>query len=175
MHTLLHDSSRSVILQVEQVLRVLGHHSHASIEVQPLQVGHNLKSLLPSEIRLIQYRKQRDGHRGGSDEVALTQGGECDGSHLLDSGVGLATDDSPRPRLYWVKRYHQAGLVDVQVVDHGQAATVDRNFPAVAKANESVVEHLQELRAMLAHGTQSPVLGEEEVGVVVHVQLKSQP
>jgi hypothetical protein len=28
---------------------------------------------------------------------------------------------------------------------------------------------------MLAHGTKSPILGEEEVGVIVHVHLKTQP
>jgi hypothetical protein len=44
---------------------------------------------------------------------------------------------------------------------------VDRDFLVVAEMEECVVKHLQEPWAMLACGTKSPVLDEEEVGVVV--------
>jgi hypothetical protein len=136
---------------------------------------HGLKSLLPHGVCLIPYRKECDGHHGCSGEAALTQGGECDERRLLDSDVGLATDDGPRPRLCWVERYGHAGLAYVQAVDRGQAAAVDHKFPAIAKANECVIEHSWKPQAMLAYGTQSPILGEEKVGVAIHVHLKSQP
>jgi hypothetical protein len=42
MHTLLHDDFGGVMLQVEQVLGVLGHRSHAGVEVWALKVGHSL-------------------------------------------------------------------------------------------------------------------------------------
>jgi hypothetical protein len=38
MHTLLHDRYSYVMLQVEQVMHVLGHHSHADVEVSALEV-----------------------------------------------------------------------------------------------------------------------------------------
>jgi hypothetical protein len=40
------------------------------------------------------------------------------------------------------------------------------------RASPSFVEHSQEPRAVLAHGTQSPILGKVEVGVIVHLHLK---
>jgi hypothetical protein len=51
---------------------------------------------------------------------------------------------------------------------------VDRDFLVVAEM-ECVVKQSQEPRAMLAHGIKSPVLGEEEVGVVLLVHMKTQP
>jgi hypothetical protein len=53
MHMLLHDGSGGVMLQVEQVLDVLGHRSHAGVEVRILEVGHDLKAMLPHKIFLI--------------------------------------------------------------------------------------------------------------------------
>jgi hypothetical protein len=44
-HRLLHDGPSGVMLQVEQVLRVLGHRSHAGVQVGALEVGCGLKSL----------------------------------------------------------------------------------------------------------------------------------
>jgi hypothetical protein len=92
-HTLLHDGSSGLVLQVEQVLHVLGHCSHVDIEVQALDVGHGLKALLPHRIFLNLNREQRDQHRGGSGEATLTQSGEWDVCHLLDGGVRLTADD----------------------------------------------------------------------------------
>jgi hypothetical protein len=57
-------------------------------------------------------------------------------------------------------------------VGHGQSAIVDRRNLVIAKIEECVVQHAQEPWAMLARGTQSPVLGEIEVGVIVQLHLK---
>jgi hypothetical protein len=108
-------------------------------------------------------------------EAALTQGGEYNKHRLLDGGVRLAANDGSHPSLSRVEGYCHTGLTYVQAVNHGQAAAVDRNIPTVAEVNDCIIEHSQEPWAMLARGTQSPILGEEEVGVVVHVHLKSQP
>jgi hypothetical protein len=54
----------------------------------------------------------------------------------------------------------------------GQSATVDQSIPVVAKTDECVVYHSQEPRAMLACGTQPPILGDVEVGVIVQLHLK---
>jgi hypothetical protein len=174
-HTLLHDNPNGVKLQVEQVLHILGHRSHVSAKVRALEVRHGLKALLPHGIFLIPNHEKCDRHRGGSSKVTLTQRGECDVSRLLNGGVGLAAGDGPHPRILLVEVYHHASVTYVQAINHRQAAVVDRDFPDVAEMEECVVKHPREPRAMLAHGTKFPVLSEEEVGVVIHVHLKTQP
>jgi hypothetical protein len=49
------------------------------------------------------------------------------------------------------------------------------DFPIIAEIEECVVEHSWKPQALLAHGIKSPILGEEEVVVVVQVHLKTQP
>jgi hypothetical protein len=68
---LLHDGSGGVVLQVEQVLHVLGHQSHAAIEVRALEFRHGRQVLLPHGIFLIPNQEKRDGHRCGSGDAAL--------------------------------------------------------------------------------------------------------
>jgi hypothetical protein len=92
-HTLLHDSSGGVVLQVAQVLFILGHGSHVDIEVRALDVGHGLKALLPHMIFLNLNREWRDQHPSGSGEVTHTKRGEWDVCHLLHGGVRLTADD----------------------------------------------------------------------------------
>jgi hypothetical protein len=48
------------VLEVEQVLRVLGQRSHPGVEVRALEVGHSLKTLLPYEILLILNWEKHD-------------------------------------------------------------------------------------------------------------------
>jgi hypothetical protein len=133
MHTLLHDGSCSVMLQVEQVLGVLGHRSHADVEVQALEVRHGLNALLPHWVFLILNQEKHDRHHGDSGKVTLTQRGECDVCRLLDGDVRLVADDGSHPRLCRVDGYHHVGHTYVQAVNHRQLAAVDRNFPAVAE------------------------------------------
>jgi hypothetical protein len=45
--TLLPGCPGGVVLEVEQVLHVLGHRGHLGVEVRALEVGHGLKTLLP--------------------------------------------------------------------------------------------------------------------------------
>jgi hypothetical protein len=56
-----------------------------------------------------------------------------------------------------------------------RATAVERVIPVVAETTECIIQHLWKPRAVLAHGNNSPILGEGEVGVVVHVHLKPQP
>jgi hypothetical protein len=49
---------------------------------------------------------------------------------------------------------------------------VDQSVPVVTKADECVVQHSQEPRAMQARGTQSPILNEVEVRVIIWLHLK---
>jgi hypothetical protein len=58
---------------------------------------------------------------------------------------------------------------------HGHASMVDWYIPIVAEAEKSIVKHSQEPRAMLAHGTQPPILSDGDMGVVSRVHLKAQP
>jgi hypothetical protein len=139
--------------------------------VRALEVRHGLKSLLPHGISLILNREKPDQHCDGSGEATLTQRGECDVSRLLDGSVRFAADDGPHPWILLVEGYHHASLAYVQAIGHGQATEVDRYFPVVAEAEKCVVKHSWEPWAMLARGTKSPVLDEEEVGVVIHVHL----
>jgi hypothetical protein len=52
--TLLDDGLDGVPLQVEHVLRVLGHHSHTGVEVRTLWVGYILKTLPPHWLLLLE-------------------------------------------------------------------------------------------------------------------------
>jgi hypothetical protein len=54
----------------------------------------------------------------------------------------------------------------------GQLATVYWSVPVLAKMDKCIVHHSQEPQAVLAHGTQSPIHGEVEVGVIVQLHLK---
>jgi hypothetical protein len=58
---------------------------------------------------------------------------------------------------------------------HRHVTAVDRNIPIVAELVECVVQHSQKSRAMLTHGAKAPILSNDDVGVVVHVHLKTQP
>jgi hypothetical protein len=49
---------------------------------------------------------------------------------------------------------------------------VDRSVPVVAKMDKCVVLHPQEPWAILACGTQSPILRKVEVGVIIQLHLK---
>jgi hypothetical protein len=138
-HTLLHDGFDGVVLQVEQVLHVLGHRSHVNIEVQDLEVRHGLKALLPHGIFLNPNQERCDRHRGGSGDVTLTQRGEWDVCCLLDGGVRLITDGGSHPWLHRVEEYHHTSFAHVQAVNHRQATMVDRNFPILTKMEECVI------------------------------------
>jgi hypothetical protein len=60
MRTLLHPRPGGVMLEVEQVLHVPGQQSHPGVEVQALEVGHDLKALLPYRVLLIPNWEKRD-------------------------------------------------------------------------------------------------------------------
>jgi hypothetical protein len=51
--TLLHACPGGVVLKVEQVMSVPGQRSHPDVEVRALEVGHDLKTLLPYGVLLI--------------------------------------------------------------------------------------------------------------------------
>jgi hypothetical protein len=52
--TPLHACPGGVVLKVKQVLHVPGQRSHPGVEVRALEIGHDLKTLLPYGILLIQ-------------------------------------------------------------------------------------------------------------------------
>jgi hypothetical protein len=141
VQTLLDDSPGSAGLQVKHVLCVPGQHSHASVEVRALGVGHGLKTLFPHRILLVTDQKERDWHRGSVGEAALTQGGECDLCRLLDGLIQLDPDDGCHPLLHWVEGYHHVDLALVLAMGHRHATTVDRSVPAIAELAECVVQH----------------------------------
>jgi hypothetical protein len=58
--TLLPVCLSGVVLEVEQVLGVLGNRCHPSMEVRALEVGHGLKALLPYGALLIPNREKHD-------------------------------------------------------------------------------------------------------------------
>jgi hypothetical protein len=84
---LLDDSPGSGVLQVERVLSILGHCSHAYVEVKTLRIGYGLKALLPHGVSLVVNRKERDWHRGGVTKATPTQGSAGDLCRLLDDVV----------------------------------------------------------------------------------------
>jgi hypothetical protein len=128
----------------------------------------------PHRILLVADRKERDWHHGGVGEAGLTQGGECDLCRLLDGLIQLDLDDSCHPRLHRVEGYHHVDLALVLAMGHRHAATVDRSVPVVAELAECVVQHSRKTRMMLARGAKAPIYSDGDVGVVVHVHLKTQ-
>jgi hypothetical protein len=60
MHMLLHVDPGGVVLQVEQVLCILGHCNHPGAEVGALEVRHGLKMLLSYRVLLILNQEKRD-------------------------------------------------------------------------------------------------------------------
>jgi hypothetical protein len=82
-----------LLLEVEQVLRVLGQRRHPGVEVRTLEVGHGLKTLLPYEVLLILNWEKRDRQCCSSGEAVLAQGGDCHVRHKLNASVGLTGDD----------------------------------------------------------------------------------
>jgi hypothetical protein len=175
VQTLLDDGPDSADLQVKHVLRVSGKRIHAGMEVRALGVGHGLKTLLPHRILLVTNQKERDWHRGGVGEVALTQGGECDLCRLLNGLIQLDPDDSCHPQLRRVEGYHHVDHALVLAMGHRHATTVDRNVPVIALLAECIVQYSWEPQVVLARGAKAPILGDGYVGVVVHVHLKTQP
>jgi hypothetical protein len=171
VQTVLDDGPGSAGLQVKHVLRVPGQRSHASVEVRALGVGHDLKMLFPHMILLAINQKECDWHHGGVDEVALTHGGECDLSHLLDGLIQVDPDDGCHPWLHRVEGYHHVDLALVLAMGHIHATAVNRNIAVVAEPAECVIQHSREHQAMLAHGAKAPILSNGDMGVVVHVHL----
>jgi hypothetical protein len=148
---------------------------HAGVDVMPLGVGHGLKALLPHRFLFVTDQKERDWHRGGVGEAALTQGGACDLCRLFDGLIQLDPDDSCHPQLHRVDGFHHVNLAFVLAMGHRHATTVDWSIPVVTELVECVVQHSQKPRAMLARGAKAPILSDGDVGVVVHVHLKTQP
>jgi hypothetical protein len=111
--TLLDDGPGCVVLQVEQVLCILGHLSHTVMEVGALGAGHSHKALVPHGVFLIMNREESGRHLDSGGEVALTKSGEGDECHLLNGAVELAADDGPHPWVYGVEGYHHADLPHV--------------------------------------------------------------
>jgi hypothetical protein len=145
------------------------------MEVGPLRVGHGLKVLLPHRILLVADQKERDWHRGGVGEAGLTQRGECDLYRLLDGLIQLDPDDSCHPWLHRVEGYHHVDLALVLAMGHRYAAVVDRSVPVIAELAECVIQHSQKTQAMLARGAKAPIHSDGDMGVVVHIYLKTQP
>jgi hypothetical protein len=175
VQTLPHDGPASVGRQVKHVLHVPGQRSHVDVEVRDLGVGHSLTALLPHRILMVMDRKEHDWHRGIVSEAALTQEGECVLCPLLDGLIQLDPDDGCHPRLRWVEGYHHVDLALVLTMGHTHVTAVDRSVPVVAELAECVVQHSREPRAMLARRAKAPILSDRDVGVVVHVHLKTQP
>jgi hypothetical protein len=145
------------------------------MEVGPLGVGHGLKALLPNRILLVADRKERNWHCHGVGEAGLTQGGECDLCRLLDGLIQLDPDENCHPRLHWVEGYHHVDLALILTMGHRHAAAVDKSVPVVAELAECVVQHSRKTRVMLARGAKAPIHSDGDVGVIVHVHLKTQP
>jgi hypothetical protein len=93
---------------------------------------------------------------------------------LLKSVVQLDTNNGRSPWLSWAEGYHHTDLTPVRTMGRRHATTVDRNIPVVAEVEQCIV-HVWKPRAMLACGAKAPILSDGDVGVVVHVNLKTEP
>jgi hypothetical protein len=94
---------------------------------------------------------------------------------LLDGLIQLDPDDSCHPQLHRVEGYHHVDLALVLAMGHRHAAAIDMSVPVVADLVECVVQHSWKPRVMLARGAKAPIRSDGDMGVVVHVLLKTQP
>jgi hypothetical protein len=94
---------------------------------------------------------------------------------LLDGLIQLDPDDGCHPRLRRVEGCHHVDLTLVLAMGHIHATAVDRSVPVVAELAECIVQHSRKPRAMLACGAKALILSNGDIGVVVHVHLKTQP
>jgi hypothetical protein len=168
--TMLNDDAANVVLQVEQVLYVLGHMCPTGAELWAREVASGLKVPVPCGILLVPDREQSDRR---VSEALLAHGSECHMHHLLNGIVDLVSDDGSCPRCRGVDGYLHPDLTIVQAMGLKRTAAVDGNRPIVAEANECAQQHSQETQAVLARGTKLSVLAEGAVGVV-HVHLQTQ-
>jgi hypothetical protein len=139
--------------------------------VWALEVRHDLKALLPLELLLIVDWEQRDRHGGGGGETTLTQGGESHMCHLLDGIINLTANDGSRPWCRGVKGYLHPDLTNIQDMGPKRTTGVEGDIPVRAKADNCIPHQPRKPRAVLAHGSKTPVLAKGEVGVVVNVHL----
>jgi hypothetical protein len=117
--TLLPGCPGGVVLDVEQVLHVLGQRSPPGVEVRAPEVGHDLMALLPYGVLLIPNLEKCDRQCCSSGKAVLAQGGESDVCHHLNASVRLAVDDGARPRIHGVEGYCHANLTLIHVVGRG--------------------------------------------------------
>jgi hypothetical protein len=161
-----HDGPAGAGLQVKQVLRIPSQCSHASVEVGPLGVGHSLKALLPHGILLVAaVSARRVSHREVSATCAV-----CSTVSSSSTPMTVAIHGS-----IGLRGYHHIDLTLILAMGHRHAAAVDRSVPFVAELAECVVQHSRKTRAMLARGAKALIRSDGDVGVVVHVHLKTQP
>jgi hypothetical protein len=123
----------------------------------------------------LRIKKSAIGIAAVSHEAGLTQGGECNLCCLLDDLIQLDPDDSCHPRLHRIEGYHHVDLALVLAMGNRHVAAVDRSVPVVAELAECVIQHSRKTRAMLARGANAPIRSDGDMGVVVHVHLKTQP
>jgi hypothetical protein len=168
-HTLLDNDAARVVLQVEQVLCVLGHLRPSSIELWACEVASGLKTLAPLRLLLDVDRKEHDRHVG---EASLAQGSECHVRHLLDGVINLTPNDGSYPQCCGVDGYLHPDPTIVQAMGLKGLAAVDRDRPIVAEANECAQQHSRKSRAVSARGPKASFLAEGAVGVVFHVHLR---
>jgi hypothetical protein len=122
------------------------------MKVGALKVGHGLKALLLYGVLLILNREKHDRQSVGA--------------------VRWSSHKEVRARCVILSML-MSGSLPMTDPDHGSVGLKGRSERAVvAKTDKCVVWHSREPWAVLAHGTQSPILGEVEVGVIVQLYLK---
>jgi hypothetical protein len=134
-HMLLDDDAAHVVLQVEQVLYVLGHLHPSDAELWAHEVTGSHMALVPLGFLLIEDWKEHDQRVSGVGEALfLTQGGECHVHHLLDGIVDLTLDIDSHPRCCGVDWYLHPDLRTVQATGLKGSAAVDGDRPLIALA-----------------------------------------
>jgi hypothetical protein len=137
---LLDDDPAGVVLQVEQVPRVLGHLCPTDTEVWAGEVTHGLMVLLPLRLLLIVDWEGNYQHVDGGGEAVLTQESESNMCHLLDGVVHLAPNDSSLPWFRRVQGYLHPDLTHIQAMGLKGTAMIDGYRPTVGESDESAQE-----------------------------------
>jgi hypothetical protein len=95
--TLLDDGATGVVLEVEQVLCVLGQLSPPGIELHAGEVTSCLQVLTPLGLLLVPNQEQRDRRVGQVGEVSLKHGDERHVCHVVNDVIQVASNDGSGP------------------------------------------------------------------------------
>jgi hypothetical protein len=150
--SLLHNDALSVVLQLKQVLGLLGHIHLATVVVNLKDIAHHINMSLPLWVRAVLDRIQQDGRACSSSQVLRAQGRECHVGSLLHSIVHVGPNSPRGPRTpigkHRVGRDIDVDLTSLQPMLLIEPTIVIRGSVPVASLHKGIPQQQREIVMM---------------------------